>query len=155
MTLSPIPEGYHTGTSYLIVDDADAAIAYYSKAFGAKETMRLKMPDGSVAHAEFCIGDTIFMIGNASPEMGFQSPTQVGGTPVQTMLYVQDVDAVFQQALKAGGTETTPVTDQFYGDRTGALTDPFGHRWTVASRIEEVSLEEAQSRFDEMMKGDS
>lgn len=152
MSVSYIPDGYHTATSYLIVDNAEAAIDYYKQCFGAIETMRLTMPDGSIAHAEFRIGDSNFMISNAQPEQGFSSPKQLGGTPVQTLLYMPNVDSVFQRAVDLGGTELRPVQDQFYGDRSGSLADPFGQHWTIATHIEDVNAAEGQSRLDKMMQ---
>ncbi len=151
MTVSFKPEGYHTATSYLIVNDPQAAIEFYRQAFGAAELFRLTLPEGEICHAEFRIGDSTFMIGKADKDQGARCPIELGGTPIHTMLYVEDVDAVFATAVDAGGKQTRPVTDQFYGDRSGTLVDPFGHQWTIATHIEDVDLAEAQARFDAML----
>lgn len=144
------PPGYSSITPYLVVEDAAAAIAFYQKAFGAKEVMRLEH-DGRVGHAEISIGDSKLMLSDEWPEWGYQSAKKIGGTPVSLMLYVDDVDAVFARAVAAGAEERMPVADQFYGDRTGNLTDPFGHQWTVGTHKEDVAPEEMDRRFREMM----
>jgi PhnB protein len=151
MSVQPIPAGYHSVTPYLILRDASAAIEFYKQAFNATEIMRLNGPDGSIAHAEIKIGDSPVMMSNECPEMGFSSPASYGGTPVSLMIYVEDCDRVFAQALAAGATEVKPLQDQFYGDRSGTLTDPFGHVWTVATHKEEVSPEEIHKRLAAMM----
>jgi PhnB protein len=150
--VKPIPDGYHTVTPYLIVNDAVAAIEFYTQAFGAEETLRLQMPDGKIGHAEIKIGDSVIMLADAFPEMGCATPQSLGGSPVSIMLYVEDVDARFEQAVAASGIIKRPLTDQFYGDRSGTLEDPFGHGWTMATHIEDVSPEEIDRRFEEMMK---
>src|SRR6185295_17186710 len=125
----PIPDGYHTVTPYLILNDAAKALDFYKKAFGAIETVRMAAPGGKVGHAEIKIGDSPIMLADECPEMKARSPQALGGSPVSIMLYVEDVDSRFSQAIKAGGKELRPVKDQFYGDRSGSLTDPFGHIW--------------------------
>ena len=144
---NPIPEGFHTLTPYLIVDDARKAIDYYRRAFDAAPVSRHEDDAGRVRHAEVRIGDSIIMLTEETPEWPeWQSPRSRGGTPVHLYVYVEDADAVFRQAIDAGGTELLPMQDQAYGDRSGGLTDPFGHVWYVATRIEDVSAEETRSR---------
>ena len=145
-----IPEGYHAVTPYLIVRGAAEAIAYYAKAFGAKELYRLPMPDGRIGHAEIQIDDSRVMLADEMPEMGVKAPTTLGGTPVGICLYVEDCDGLFAQAVKAGATVERPLKDQFYGDRSGTVIDPFGHKWTVASHVEDVSPEEIERRMAAM-----
>lgn len=142
----PIPEGYHTATPYLIIKGAADAIEFYKKAFGATELMRMPMPGGKIGHAEIKIGDSPIMLADEYPEMGYKSPETLGGSPVSIMIYVEDVDAVFSQAIAAGGKEKQPVKDQFYGDRLGTLEDPFGHVWHVSTHKEDVSMEEMEKR---------
>ena len=144
--VKPIPEGYHTATPYLIVKGAARAIDFYTKAFGAKEMMRMAQPDGRIGHAEIKIGDSPIMLADEFPDIGARSPQSLGGSPVSILLYVEDVDAVFSQAVAAGATLQRPVADQFYGDRTGGLTDPFGHIWYIATNKEDVSSEEMKKR---------
>jgi PhnB protein len=146
MPTRPIPEGYHSVTPYLIVTGAASAIEFYKHAFGAKELMRIPHPDGRVGHAELQIGDSRVMLADEFPEMGVRSPMTLGGTPVGIQLYVDDVDAVTTRALAAGAKTLRPVKDQFYGDRSGTLSDPFGHQWTISTHKEDVSLEEMQRR---------
>jgi len=142
-----IPAGFHTATPYLIAKDAAAAIEFYKKAFGATEFERITDETGAVRHGEFQIGDSRFMITDEHPDFpAWQGPLLRGGTPVHIYLYVEDVDAVFKHAISCGATELLPVKDQFYGDRSGGVTDPFGHVWYVATRIEEVSTEEIMRR---------
>jgi PhnB protein len=150
MPAKPIPDGYHTATPYLIVDGAARAIDFYKQAFGAVELMRFDGPDGRVAHAEIKIGDSPIMVADEMPDMGYRSPGAYGGTPVGLMLYVTDVDAVFKQAIAAGGKEVRAVQDQFYGDRSGNLVDPFGHMWTISTHKEDVTPEEMQRRMAAM-----
>ena len=142
----PIPEGYHTATPYLIVRDAASAIEFYKKAFGATELMRMADPSGRIGHAEIKIGNSPIMMADEVPEMGYRSPQSLGGSPVSILLYVEDVDAVFSQAIAAGAKVQRPVEDQFYGDRSGGVTDPFGHVWYVATHKEDVSPEEMRKR---------
>jgi PhnB protein len=145
-TVKPIPEGYHTATPYLIVRNAARAIEFYKKAFGATELMRMAEPSGRIGHAEIRIGDSPIMLADEVPEMGFRSPESFGGSPVSILLYVEEVDAVFNQAVAAGAKVQRPVADQFYGDRTGGVTDPFGHTWYIATHKEDVSPEEMRKR---------
>ena len=146
-----IPDGYHTATPYLIVDDAAKAIDFYKKAFGATEIMR--MGDGKkIHHAEIKIGTSTIMLADECKEMDALSPATIGGSPITIMLYVENVDEVVKQATVAGAKVTRPVADQFYGDRTGGLLDPFGHKWYVATHVEDVSPEELQKRSAAMQK---
>lgn len=144
--VKPIPDGYHSVTPYLIIKGAADAIDFYKKAFGATELFRMPQPDGKVAHAEIKIGDSPIMLSDEHPEMGYVGPTTIGGSPVSLMIYVDDVDTVFKQAITAGGEQLKPLQDQFYGDRSGSLKDPFGHVWHVATHIEDVSPEEMDKR---------
>ncbi len=144
--VKPIPDGYHSVTPYLIVDDAKAAIDFYTRAFGAKEKFRLPMGD-RIGHAEILIGDSHVMLADEFPDMGHLGPKARGGTTVSLMIYVEDVDRAFKQAVDAGGKEERPVENQFWGDRMGTLTDPFGHKWSLATTVEEVPPEELQERM--------
>jgi PhnB protein len=140
------PTGYHTATPYLIIKDAARAIEFYKQAFGATEVMRMASPDGKVGHAEIQIGDSRLMLADESLECDARSPQSFGGTPVGLMLYFPDVDAVTARAVSLGAKVLKPVEDQFYGDRSGTIADPFGHKWTIATHKEDVSFEEAQKR---------
>jgi PhnB protein len=151
--VKPIPKGYHTATPYLIVDDGARAIEFYERAFGAAEVMRMPAPGGKVGHAEIKIGDSHIMLADEAPEMDARSPKHYGGSPVSLLLYVEDVDKVFDQAVAAGGTATRPVTDMFYGDRSGTVKDPFGHSWHVSTHKEDVPPDEMKKRMDAMHKG--
>lgn len=151
MPVKPIPDGYHTATPYLIVDGAARAIEFYKQAFGATEFMRFEGPDGHIAHAEIRIGDSPIMLADEAPQMGYRSPRSYGGSPVGLMLYVHDVDAVFARGIAAGGKEVRAVQDQFYGDRSGHLVDPFGHVWTISTHKEDVAPDEMQRRMAAMM----
>ena len=144
--VKPIPEGYHTATPYLIIKGAADAIEFYKKAFGATELMRMPGPDGKIGHAEIKIGDSPIMLADEAPEMNARSPQSFGGSPISILLYVEDVDAVFNRAVAAGAKVERPVTDQFYGDRIGGLTDPFGHAWYISTHREDVSPEEMKKR---------
>jgi PhnB protein len=144
--VKPIPDGYPRVIPYLSVDGASAAIDFYTKVLGAKERMRMSAPGGKIGHAELEIGDSVVMLSDAFPEMGGQTPKGLGGTPVTVMVYVEDVDAVFDQAIKAGATEERKVENQFYGDRAGQFVDPFGHKWFVATHVEDVPPEEMEKR---------
>ena len=144
--VKPIPDGYHSVTPYLIIKGAADAIEFYKKAFGATELFRMDH-EGKVGHAELKIGDSPIMLADESTEMGYKSPTTLGGTPVSIMIYVDDVDTIFKQAIGAGGKEQKAVQDQFYGDRSGTLKDPFGHVWHVATHVEDVSPEEMEKRM--------
>lgn len=152
MAVKPIPAGYHSMTPYLNIKGALAALDFYKKAFGAKEIGRISMPDGSIAHAEIQIGDSKIMFAEESEQWGNKSPATLGGSPVSLCLYVNDVDTVYAQALAAGATVTgeMEVKDQFYGDRTGSVTDPYGHKWTIMTHKEDVSFEEMQKRATAM-----
>ena len=152
MAIKPIPAGYHTLTPYINIKGAVEAIEFYKKAYGAKEIGRITMAGGTIAHAEIQIGDSKIMLAEESEQWGNKSPQALGGSPVCLCLYVEDVDAVFAQALAAGATVTgeMEVKDQFYGDRSGSLTDPFGHKWTIMTHKEDVSFEEMQERANAM-----
>ncbi len=147
MPVKPIPEGYHAVTPHLIVRGAADAIDFYQKAFGAVELLRMPSPDGKIGHAEIKIGDSPIMLADEHPEMGYQGPHSIGGSPVSLMIYVEDVDTVFNQAVAAGATVKEALQDKFYGDRIGTLVDPFGHRWHVSTHKEDVSMEEMQERM--------
>jgi PhnB protein len=151
-TVQPIPTGYSSITPYLSVKDAVKAIEFYKKAFGAKEVGRIMMPDGTVAHAELEIGNSKIMLAEENEQWGNRSPASIGGSSVSLCLYVENVDAVFERALKAGAKVRGDmvVKDQFHGDRSGSLTDPFGHEWSVMTHIEDLTFEELQSRSDAM-----
>ncbi|MBM4254959.1 MAG: VOC family protein [Deltaproteobacteria bacterium] len=151
MAVKAIPDGYHTATPYLIVQNATAAIDFYKRALGATELMRLNGPDGKVAHAEIKIGNSPIMLADEMPQMGFRSPQAFGGSPVSLMIYREDVDAQFRRATDAGAKVLMPVKDQFYGDRSGTLEDPFGHVWILATHIEDVPLEEINRRAEAAM----
>jgi PhnB protein len=151
MPLSHLPEGYHSVTPYLIVDNAAAAIDFYARAFGAGEVLRLPMGD-KIAHAEILIGDSHIMLADEFPEMGHQSPKTRGGPTASFMIYVRDVDDAFARALGEGATEERAVEDQFYGDRAGTLLDPFGHRWTIATQVEVIPPEELERRMTDWME---
>jgi PhnB protein len=147
MAVKAIPDGYHTVTPYLIIGGAAAAIDYYKLAFGATELVRMPDAQGRIAHAELRIGDSIIMLADEHHEMGYRGPVTLGGTSVSIVLYVPDVDAVFDRAVSAGGNSRQPVADQFYGDRMGTLVDPFGHVWTVGTHTEDVTPEEMKKRM--------
>jgi PhnB protein len=150
MAAKPIPDGYHTVTPYLICRGAAKALEFYKEAFGAEELFRMPRPDGRVMHAEIRIGDSPIMLADEVAEMQALSPASLGGSPVGILLYVEDVDARFDRAIRAGGTVVRPVQDQFYGDRSGTLLDPFGHKWTIATHKEDLSLEEVRKRASAM-----
>ena len=146
MNVKPIPEGYHSVTPYLIVSGASDAIAFYKKALGAQEVMRLADPGGKVHHAEIKIGDSRIMLADEHPELQALSPKTVGGSPVSIHLYVEDVDAAVERAVAAGAKLVRPVADQFYGDRVGGIEDPFGYRWFIATRKEDLTMDEIRRR---------
>lgn len=150
MAVKPIPDGYHSVTPYLIVKGAAKALDFYKQAFGAKELFRMPGPGDRIMHAEIKIGDSPIMLADEAPEFLATSPETLGGTPIGLMIYVEDVDRSFQQAIAAGGKEIRPVVDQFYGDRSGTLMDPFGHKWTIGTHKEDVSAEEMQKRMAKM-----
>jgi len=147
-----IPAGYHSVTPYLIIDGAARAIDFYKRAFDAKEMMRIPSPGDKIGHAEMKIGDSVIMLADEHPEMDARSPSHFGGSPISIMIYVEDVDKQFKQAIEAGGTELRPLTDQFYGDRSGTLKDPFGHSWHLSTHKEDVSMEEMNRRMAAMKK---
>lgn len=142
------PQGYHTVTPYMALRDCAAAIDFYRRAFGAEKVMQLDMPDGKIAHAEIRIGDSMLMMSEENEEWGNRSPASLGGSPMSLMIYVPDVDAAFKKALAAGATEVRGVQDQFYGDRSGTLKDPFGYQWTLSTHVEDLSQEEVQRRME-------
>ncbi|HET6668668.1 MAG TPA: VOC family protein [Pyrinomonadaceae bacterium] len=144
--VNPIPEGYHSVTPYLSIKGAAAAIDYYKEAFGATELFRMAGPDGKIGHAEIKIGNSPIMLADEFPEMEFVSPQTLGGSPIGLMIYVDDVDTMFQRAISKGAKEIKPLENQFYGDRSGTLKDPFGHVWTVATHVEDVAPEEIEKR---------
>jgi PhnB protein len=144
--VKPIPDGHRTVAPYLAIKNAASALDFYKTAFGATETYKLIIPDGRVGHAEIRLGDSLIMLSDEFPEFGGKAPESLGGSPVSIHLYVEDVDAVFKRALAAGARELKPVMDQFYGDRSGQLQDPFGHLWWVATHKEDVAPEEMQKR---------
>lgn len=152
MATKPIPDGYRTATPYLIIKGAADAIEFYKRAFGATELLRMADPQGRVGHAEIKIGDSVIMLADEHPAMGYRGPRSLGGSSVSILLYLEDVDGVFERAVKAGAKAQRPVADQFYGDRSGTLEDPFGHVWTVATHVEDVSPEEMQRRAEAAMK---
>ncbi len=147
----PIPEGYHSVTPYLTLDDASAAIDFYKRAFGAKERMRMDGPDGKVGHAELEIGNSLVMLADTFPQASTRPPSELGGTSASVFLYVEDVDAVVQRAADEGATITSEVADQFWGDRFGSIKDPFGHSWSIATHVEDVSPEDMAERVKEAM----
>jgi PhnB protein len=144
--VKPIPDGYPQVTPYLCVEGAGAAIAFYAEVLGTTERMRMLGPDGKVSHAELQLGDSLVMVADEAPAIGVLSPKTIGGTPVTLSVYVEDVDAVIDRAAQAGATVLRPAEDQFYGDRAGQFEDPFGHRWSVATHVEDVSPEEMAKR---------
>ena len=149
--VKPIPDGYPRVSPYLAVDGAAAAIAFYREVFGATERMRMPGPNDTIGHAELQLGDSVIMLADEFPDMGHLSPKSIGGTPVGLSVYVEDVDAVYAKALAAGATEDRAVQDQFYGDRMGSFLDPFGHKWHVATHVEDVPPDEMSRRAAEMM----
>ena len=152
-TVKAIPAGHRTVTPYLASKNAAKALEFYKEAFGATEIYKLMMPDGRLGHAEIRLGDSVIMLSDEFPEYGGKAPETLGGSPVSIHLYVEDVDALFKRALAAGAKECKPVMDQFYGDRSGQLEDPFGHLWWVATHIEDVAPEEMEKRVRAMFGG--
>jgi PhnB protein len=151
--VKPIPEGHRTVTPYLAIKNAAGALDFYERAFGATVRYKLSMPDGRVGHAEIELGDSVIMLADEFPEYGGKSPEALGGSPVSIHLYVPDVDAFFKRTLAAGARERKRVEDQFYGDRSGQLEDPFGHLWWMATHKEDVAPEEMQKRVRAMFGG--
>lgn len=152
MATKAIPDGYTTATPYLIIKGAAAAIDFYKRAFGAQELFRMNSPDGGVGHAEIKIGNSIIMLADEHPQMGYRGPRSLGGSAVSIMLYVPDVDDVFESAVKAGAKAQRPVENQFYGDRSGTLEDPFGHVWTISTHVEDVPPDEMKKRAEAAFK---
>ncbi|MBV8951174.1 MAG: VOC family protein [Actinobacteria bacterium] len=150
--VKPIPDEYPRVMPYLSVDGASAAIDFYKTVFDATERMRMPGPDGRIGHAELDIGDSVVMLADVFPSMSNPDPKQLGGTPVSVMVYVTDVDDVFARALKAGAKEERAVENQFYGDRSGQFVDPFGHKWFVATHVEDVSPDEMAKRAAAVME---
>lgn len=144
------PPGFHSVTPYLFIRGAAEAIEYYKQAFGAEEVFRMPGTDGKIMHAEIQIGDSRVMLADENPEAGVASPATLNGTSASLMIYVEDVDQSFEQAIAAGGKVYRPVADQFYGDRSGCLTDPFGHVWTISTNTEELTPEEFQKRVEDL-----
>jgi len=152
MAVKPIPDGYHTITPALTIRDAARAIEFYKQAFGAKQRGDIaKGPDGKVMHAELQIGDSVIMISDEFPDYGTLSPQSTGGSSVQLHIYHDNVDAAFDRAVKAGATVTMPLADQFWGDRYGTLKDPFGHKWSIATHVKDMSDDEMKRGMDEAM----
>jgi len=151
--VNPIPDGYPRVMPYLVVDGANAAIEFYSSVLGATERMRMPAPEDKVGHAELQIGDSVIMLADEFPDMDARGPRTVGGTPVTLHVYVEDVDSVFDRAVQAGAKALRPVEDRFYGDRSGQFEDPFGHRWDVATHVEDVSPDEMAKRAAAMSAG--
>jgi PhnB protein len=149
-TVRAIPAGHRTVTPYLTIKNAAKALEFYKKAFGATETYKLMLPDGRLGHAEIRLGDSMIMLSDEFPEYDGKAPETLGGSPISIHLYVEDVDAFFKKALAAGAKELKPVMDQFYGDRSGQLEDPFGHLWWVATHKEDIAPEEMQKRVAAM-----
>lgn len=150
MSVKPIPEGYHSVTAYLTCNDCNAALAFYKAAFGATEILRLEAPDGKIGHAELKIGNSPVMFADEVEEAGNQCPLTIGGSPVSMMIYCEDCDAMFAQAIAAGATEVRPIEDQFYGDRSGTLKDPYGHTWTISTHKEDLTQEQVKQRMMEL-----
>jgi uncharacterized glyoxalase superfamily protein PhnB len=151
MSVKPIPEGYHTLTPFLTVRNAERAIEFNKQAFGAQERGVAKGPDGKVMHAEVKIGDSVIMLSDEFPEFGSLSPQSVGGSPMGLHIYIENVDAAFDRAVKAGAQVEMPVADQFWGDRYGKLKDPFGHKWSIATHVKDMSEDEMKRSMDDAM----
>jgi PhnB protein len=149
--VNPIPKGYHSVTPYLTLNDAARALEFYKRAFGAQEVVRMDGPNGKIGHAEIKIGDSIVMLGDEMPGMVTRSPQSLGGTTSGVMLYVENADTVFNQAVAAGAQVESPLADMFWGDRYGRLKDPFGHSWSIATHIEDVAPAEMPKRMKDAM----
>jgi PhnB protein len=152
MPVKPIPDGYHTVTPYLIVSGAARALDFYKKAFGATELMRMPGPGDKIMHAEIKVGDSPIMLADEFPERNIRGPQALGGSPVGIMLYVPDVDTVFNRTVAAGAKVDMPLANQFYGDRSGSVIDPFGHKWTISTHVEDVPPAEMEKRAKEAMQ---
>ena len=153
MAVKPIPDGYHSVTPYLMFDNAAAALEFYKKALGAVELMRFPAPGGKIGHAEIRIGDSPVMLSDESPEMNARSARTIGGSPISLLVYVEDVDALVARAVAAGAKLVRPVANQFYGDRTGGIDDPFGYHWYIATHVEDVPPDELKKRAAKAMGG--
>jgi PhnB protein len=151
--VQPIPEGYPRLSPYLCVDGAARAIEFYTEVLGATEKMRMPGPDGKIGHAELALGESVIMLADEHPDIGFLSPLRIGGTAVTLHTYVEDVDAVFERALAAGAKSLRPVENQFYGDRSAQFEDPFGHRWSIATHVEDVDPDEMARRAEQAATG--
>ena len=151
MPAKAIPEGYHSITPYLVVDDASGAIEFYKRAFGAKENLRMPTPDGKVAHAELAIGDSLIMLSDPFDQGSTKTPKALGATTIGIFLYTEDVDETYKQALDAGATSTQEPEDMFWGDRFASVKDPYGHQWQMATHVEDVSPEDMGKRAEEAM----
>jgi PhnB protein len=151
MAVQPVPEGYHTITPYLAVENASEAIDFYKRALGAKERVRMPGPGGSVMHAELEIGDSVVMLSDPFPQASTKPPKELGGTSVSIMVYVDNIDSLYKQAIDAGATSLMEPDDMFWGDRFGSVQDPFGHSWTIATHVEDVTPEEMEKRSQEFM----
>ncbi len=151
--VKPIPDGYPQVIPYLTIDGAAEAIEFYGKVLGTRERMRMPSPGGRVGHAELELGDSVIMLSDEHPEMGVRGPKALGGSPVTIAVYVEDVDAVFKRAIDNGASSTRDVEDQFYGDRSGQFEDPFGHKWNVATHVEDVPPDEMAKRMEKAMAG--
>lgn len=151
--VKPIPDGYHTATPYLIIKGAGKAIEFYKKAFAAEEMLKIEMPGGIIGHAEVKIGNSPIMLADEFVDMGYRGPESYGGTPVSIMIYVENVDAVFERAVAAGAKVKEPIQDKFYGDRAGTVIDPFGHQWHIATHIEDVEPAEIERRAAKLCGG--
>jgi PhnB protein len=149
MAVRPVPEGYHTITPYLAVEDASAAIDFYQRAFGAKERVRMPGPGGAIMHAELEIGDSLVMLSDPFPQASTRPPKELGGTSVNIFTYVEDCDSLFRQAVDAGSSSLMEPDDMFWGDRFASVQDPFGHTWTIATHVEDVEPAEMQRRSEE------
>jgi PhnB protein len=153
MAVKPIPDGYPRVSPYLVVDGAQKAIEFYTTVLGFAERMRMPGPDGRIGHAELQLDDSVVMLADEFPEVGAKSPSAYGGSPVSLSVYVEDVDATFERATESGATVVRPLENQFYGDRSATFDDPFGHRWTIHTHVEDVSPEEMARRAAEMGQG--
>jgi len=152
MTVQAVPKGYHTVTPHMTVRDAARAIEFYKQAFGAEDKRAMKGPDGKIMHAELRIGDSVIMLADEFPEFGSLSPLSTGGTGIALHIYIEDVDSAFDRAVKAGAKVDMPVADMFWGDRYGKLSDPFGHKWSIATHIRDMSSEEIGEAQEEFMR---
>jgi PhnB protein len=153
MAVQAIPEGYHSLTPYIEIEDAAEAIEFYKRAFGARERGRMDAPGGKIGHAELEIGDSLLMVADPFPQSTISTPKDLGRTTVNLFLYVEDADAVVQQAVNAGATVTRPVETKFWGDRFGIVTDPYGHTWSIGTHVEDVSPDELEERSKAAMSG--